>query len=222
MSDLHSWDNQTNRWVKSERAEDGFKELCDSYNEDPMDWYVGPEFTSVDRERLLTLSAGKFEPAEDWHKIQKLGSFAAERDERTKRLTFVQEQSNESTGFRNEHLTRYITLQKRIIPDANQYPPNIEDLKNDCELSPPSSAEEFRFNLKSKSGNRQGATGIFLDQQPPTEVEKLKDKLVDKWGRDKTRRLVLWYRHDETIKYSHPPLPSISDDEEHPASIVRS
>jgi hypothetical protein len=166
MSDLHSWDNQTNRWVKSERAEDGFKELCDSYNEDPMNWYVGPEFTSVDRERLLTLSAGKFEPAEDWHRVQKLGSFAAERDERTKRLTFVQEQSNESTGFRNEHLTRYITLQKRIIPDANQYPPNIEDLKNDCELSPPSSAEEFRFNLKSKSGNRQGATGISSINNP--------------------------------------------------------
>jgi len=219
---LFNWDNETNRWVKSEKAEAGFKALCDSYQENPMDWCVGAEFTSVDRERLLTLSAGKFEPAVDWHEVQNLGSFAAEQDERTKRLTFVQEQSAESVGFRNEHLTRYITLQKTIIPDADQYPPNIEDLKGDCELSPPSSADQFRFNLKSTSGKRQGATGIFLDQQPPDEVEKLKGKFIAEWSRENTRRLVLWYRHGETIKYSYPPLASISDDGEHPASIIRS
>jgi hypothetical protein len=219
---LYTWDNQTKCWVNADQAEDGFRALCDFYDQNPMEWCTGAEFTSVDRERLLTLSAGKFEPALDWHEIKNLGSFAAEQDERTKRLTFVQEQSAESVEFRNEHLTRYITLQKTIIPDISKYPPNIEDLKGDCELSPPSSAEEFRFNLKSKSGNRQGATGIFLNQQPPPEVEKFKDKIIANWGREKTRRLVLWYRHAERIKYSHPPLPSISDDGEHPASIARS
>ena len=151
-----------------------------------------------------------------------MGSFVAEADERTKRLTFVQEQSAASVGFRNEHLSRYITLQKTIIPDLTQYPPNIEDLSGDCELAPPAAANGFRFNLKSKSGRGQGATGVFVDLQPPSEVEKLKDKFIAKWGRGKTRRLVLWYRHAGNIKYSHPPLALISDDGEHPASIVRS
>ncbi len=219
---LFSWNKGNDRWVESDKAEDGFKALCDSYQQNPMDWCAGAAFTSIDRERLLTLSAGKLEPAVDWHKIQTLGSFAAEQDERTKRLTFAQEQSVESVGFRNEHLTRYITLQKTIIPDANQYPPNIEDLRGDCAVSPPTAVHQFCFNLKSKSGKRQGATGIFLNQQPPSEVEKLKDKFIAEWGRENTRRLVLWYRHDETIKYSYPPLASISDDGEHPASIVRS
>jgi hypothetical protein len=222
MVALFSWNQSTNRWAKTEKAKAGFRALCDSYQEKSMDWCVGAAITSVDRERLLTLSAGRLEPTPDWHKVQKLGSFVAEQDERTKRLTFVQEQSVESVGFRNEHLTRYITLQKAIIPDDNQYPANIEDLKGDCVLTPPSSADGFRFNLKSKSGNRQGATGLFLDLQPPGEVEKLKDKFIAEWGRENTRRLVLWYRHGGTIKYSHPPLASISDDGEHPASYVRS
>ncbi len=218
---LYTWIDQNSNWLISEKAEDGFKALCDSYKRNPMDWCAGVEYTSVDRERLLTLSAGKLEPDQKWHAIENLRSFKAEQDERTKRLTFVQEQSAESVEFRNDHLTRYITLQKTIISDPNQYPPNIEDLKGDCELTPPGNTNDFRFNLKSKSGTRQGATGIFLDQQPPDEVENLKGKFIAEWGRDKTRRLVLWYRHDEVIKCSHPPLPSISDDGEHPASIVR-
>jgi len=222
MVALFDWDVGRNRWVGCEHAEDGFAALCDSYQQNPIDWCVGAPFTSVDRERLLTLSAGKLEPTVNWHEVQSLGSFAAEEDERTKRLTFVQEQSADSIGFRNEHLTRYITLQKTILPDTTQYPPNIEDLKGDCELGPPSPVSQFRFNLKSKSGTRQGATGIFLDQQPPDEVEKLKGKFVAEWGRENTRRLALWYRHGEVIKCSHPPLASISDDGEHPASIARS
>jgi hypothetical protein len=218
---LYDWDSQNGRWIVSEKAEDGFEALCDSYEQNPMDWCVGIELTSLDRERLLTLSAGKLEPSLNWHDVQNLPSFQAEQDERTKRLTFVQDQSADSVSFRNEHLTRYITLQKTIIPDNQHYPPNIEDLKGDCALTPPSARDEFRFNLKSKSGSGQGATGIFLDQQPRDEVQKLEDKFVAKWGRAKSRRLVLWYRHGDTIKYSHPPLASISDDGEHPASIVR-
>jgi hypothetical protein len=221
MVALFSWNEASDRWDKTEKAKAGFRALCDSYEEKSIDWCAGAHITSVDRERLLTLSAGRLEPTPDWHEVQKLGSFVAEQDERTKRLTFVQEQSVESVGFRNEHLSRYITLQKAIIPDLEQYPPNIEDLREDCELTPPSPADEFRFNLKSKSGSRQGATGLFLDLQPPPEVEKLKDKFIAEWGRENTRRLVLWYRHDGRIKYSHPPLASISDDGEHPASYVR-
>lgn len=218
---LYNWNKLNSLWVPSEKAEDGFKALCDSFRRDPMDWCVSAEYTSVDRERLLTLSAGKLEPAQNWHEINNLRSYTAEQDERTKRLTFVQEQAVESIDFRNEHLSRYITLQKTIIADPNHYPSNIEDLKDDCELTPPSKANDFRFNLKSKSGTRQGATGIFLDTQPPDEVENLKDKFIDEWGRERARRLAIWYRHEEVIKCSYPPLALISDDGEHPASIAR-
>jgi len=218
---LYDWDSQNDQWAIAEKAEDGFKVLCDSFKSNPMDWCTGNGYTSVDRERLLTLSAGKLEPSENWHEINNLRSFTAEQDERTKRLTFAQEQSVESVDFRKEHLSRYITLQKKIISDPNHYPPNIEDLKGDCELDPPSSTSDFRFNLKSRSGTRQGATVVFLDQEPPDEVENLKGKFVAEWGRERTRRLAIWYRHEEVIKCSFPPLASISDDGEHPASIVR-
>jgi len=187
-----------------------------------MDWCAGDVFTAVDRERLLTLSAGKFEPEVDWHEIQKLGSFVAEQDERTKRLTFVQEQSIDSVEFRNEHLSRYITLQQTIIPNAVDFPPTIQDLKDDCELKPPFKEDGFRFNLKSKSGKAQGATGIFVGLQPPNYVKELQDKLETAWKKENVRRLVIWYEHRGTIECSHPPLASISDDSEHPASIIRS
>ena len=186
-----------------------------------MNWCVGPLVTSVDRERLLTLSAGKLDPHIEWYKVEKLGSFVAEQDERTKRLTFVQEQSTDSVGFRNEHMSRYITLQQTIIPNISFFPATIEDLKGDCEFKPPSRADDFRFNLKSKSGGAQGATGIFLDLQPRSYVEELRDKFIAAWKLENVRRLVIWYRHEGKIKYTHPPIASISDDSEHPASIAR-
>lgn len=221
MAALWDWNQKDRRWRKCEKADDGFDALCDSYNEASMDWCAGATFTSVDRERLLTLSAGKLEPHVDWHKVEKLDSFVAEQDERTKRLTFVQEQSADSVGFRNEHLSRYITLQQTIIPNSSYFPVTIGDLKGDCEMGPPSKADDFRFNLKSKSGKAQGATGIFVDLQPPRYVEELKDKFVAAWKLENVRRLVIWYRHRGKIESIHPPLPSISDDAEHPASYAR-
>jgi len=222
MLSLWRWDEQSGSWCECASTDDGFKDLCDSYQQNNCDWCLENPFTSVDRERLLTLSAGKLEPSADWHTIVKLPSFVAEDDERSKRLTFVQEQHATSVDFRTEHMSRYIKLQNYINGNASNFPPPIHDLRGDCRLRPPAEDSDFRFNLVSKSGSGQGATALFVDLQPPPYVQELKDKFIAAWGRENTRRLVIWYEHQGTIKCEHPPLPQIFDDSEHPASIARS
>ena len=221
MLGLWKWDDAAKGWSVKESADDGFTLLCDSYQDPSLNWCSAVSFTTVDRERLLTLSAGKLAPRSDWHKVENIDSFVAEQDERTKRLTFVQEQAADSVTFRDEYLGRYIKLQTTILPNKDLFPANIADLKEDFELSPPTQADGFRFNLKSKSGTNQGATAIFVGTQPPGFVAELRDKLVTAWKAEYARRLAIWFEHQGQIKVIRPSTPTISDESEHPASIAR-
>jgi len=179
--------------------------------------------TTVDRERLLTLSAGKLQPARDWQEVQNMDSFTSGSDERSKRLTFTHEQTPACDEFRRLHLARYIKLQMSVLANPAYFPPTIQDLVGDWRLQPPSSASGFRFNLVSRSGRVQGATGIFVGLASPDFVRRLMDDLLRAWNKpEETRRLVIWYETANAIRYLHPPLFSITDAGELPASITRS
>lgn len=221
MLALWKWNAREERWCVCETADDGFKELCDSYGTGSCDFCTATPFTPVDRERLLTLSAGKLDPRPDWHLVKTLDSFVAEEDETSKRLTFVHDPCQHSADFRRDHLGRYIKLQTSVIANAANLPPNIHDLRGDCHLRPPKDENNFRYNLVSKSGSAQGATAVFVGLQAPPYVQELRDKFVAAWGQPYTRRLVIWYEHEDMIKCEHLPLPKITDDSEPPTSIAR-
>lgn len=221
MLSVWQWNEQRGEWCECSPTDDGFRQLCDSYEESQFDCCLDNPFTSVDRERLLVLTAGKLEPTADWHTIEKLPSYVAGDDERSKRLTFVQEQHGTSVNFRKEHLRRYIKLQTVVLPNEANFPPTIQDLRGDCHLRPPTNESNFRFNLISRSGSGQGATALFVDLEPPPYVQELRDKFVAAWGQDKTRRLVIWYEHQGQLKCEYQPLPKITDDSEPPTSIAR-
>jgi len=220
MLSLQQWDVQAGRWLDSANADDGFTQLCGTFQEQACDFCLSAAHTALDRERLLTLSAGKLRRTRDWHKVRNMDSYTAEVNERSKRLTFTHEQAAASNEFRCVHLARYITLQMNILTDLENFPPTIQDLKGNWKLQPPQPADEFRFNVVSRSGQAQGATAIFVDLEPPDYANQLKDELVREWGKIQTRRLVIWYRYQNGIRYVHPPLPSITDDLEPPASVA--
>jgi len=220
MISLLCWDPGSQSWRDSPDSNDGFAEFCTEFQQQACDFCLNTPHTTVDRERLLTLSAGMLRRMRSWHNVRNMDSFTAEADERSKRLTFTHEQAPASNDFRRSHMARYITLQMNILADPTNFPPTIQDLSGDWKLQPPQATDGFRFNLLSRSGQVQGATAIFIDLVPPAFAEQLKDDLVREWGQIETRRLVIWYRFQNAIRCIHPPLPSITDDSEPPASIA--
>lgn len=222
MLSLGHWDAQTGTWPDAINADDGFAQLCESFQQRGCDYCSNAPHKAVDRERLLTLSAGKLRRARDWHTVRNMNSFTAEADERSKRLTFTHEQAQASDEFRREYLRRYIKLQMTVLANPANFPPTIQDLAGDWSLQPPSTTQGFRFNLVSRAGRVQGATAIFLDLESPDFVQRLEDDLLRAWDKpEETRRLVIWYEVPNAIRFIHPPLFSITDGIESPASITR-
>lgn len=220
MLSLRRWDAATNTWIDSGDADDGYNQLCGAFHEPQCDFIVDPGTNAVDRERLLTLTAGQLRPTPDWYLVRNIPSFIAEFDERTKRLTFTHESAAESREFRRRHLEALIKLQRAILSDPNSFPPTIHDLRGNWRLRPPRAESDFRFNLESQTGSAQGATAIFVGMLPPDEVQKLRDDLIGAWGKEKARRLVLWYEFQGAFRNTHAPLPTITDDLAPPASIT--
>jgi hypothetical protein len=219
MLSLRHWDVANNAWINSAHADDGFVQLCATFQQPGCDYCVHPPISSVDRERLLTLAAGHLRPAPDWHLVENIPSFIAEPDERTKRLTFTHEQAADSLAFRHSHLAAFIKLQMTILPNAANFPPTIQDLSGNWRLRPPRTDDGFRFNLGPHTGIAHGATAIFLGMVPPDVVQKMKDDLIRAWGKLETRRLVLWYEFQHAIRHVHPAVFNITDDLEPPGSI---
>lgn len=221
MLALWQWVDHGNRWASLAPAADGFAELCGEYNDGHGDYCLDAAFSHLDRERLFALSAGRFRPSKNWYEVGQLDSFTSGSDERCKRLTFTHEQVEASRTFRQEHMARYSKLQTAVLGNVATFPDNIQDLKDDCQLRPPIEAEEFRFNLRSLSGNAAPSTGIFVGVTPSGDAKRLFDSVVREWGWEKTRRLVVWHeRNDGQIQHVRPPLPTISDTSEPPASII--
>jgi len=130
MLSLRHWDVPTGSWRDSRNSDDGFATLCNEFREQACDYCLCDPHTTVDRERLLTLSAGKLRRSRDWHEVRNIDSFTAGPDERSKRLTFTHEQAQASDDFRREHLARYIKLQMSVLANPAHFPPTIQDLLN--------------------------------------------------------------------------------------------
>lgn len=235
MLALYKWKPETRSWIDEERANDGFHNLCASFDNTQCDYCTDTTHNAVDRERLLMLTCGNLPvlaPEKKWHQVDNLDSFRAERDERCKRLTFTHEMAVDSVNYRQKHLEYFITLQSEILANPENFPPILRDLRDNYQLrpprhddwlpQPPRSHHGFRYNLVSRSGQNQGATVIFIGLVPFADVRQLRDNIVRAWGIAQTRRLVIWYKVPNGYRYLEPPPPTHNDDEELPDSYLRS
>jgi hypothetical protein len=221
MLSLRHWDTNEKTWLECERSEDGFQQLCQSFETPNCDFSQNAPHTAVDRERLLTLSAGYLKPRRDWHNVRNMDSFTAEADERTKRLTFTHEPAVESNNFRNECLARFIRLQMAVLTNPVNFPANISDLVGNWRFEPPRVEDGYRFNVVNQTNGDLRATAIFVGLQPRHAAEALKGNLIREWGVSETRRLVIWYEDHQSIRVIPPSPPNFTDDSEPPDSIAR-
>jgi hypothetical protein len=226
MIALRTWNIAQGAWLDAPQANDGFDQLCLSFNEPHCDYCSTAPHNAIDRERLLMLAAGNLpdlRPELKWHQVHNLDSFRSERDERTKRLTFTHEQAPDSATYRQQHLGRFIILQMVILADPANFPRSLHDLRGDWQLRPPRSDDGFRFNLYSRSGLKQGATAIFLGLVPIENVRRLRNDIARAWEKPEyIRRLVIWYQVQNSFHSVESSTPTITDDSELPDSYARS
>lgn len=210
MLTLFGWDQSTGTWKDAAKADDGFGKLCKTFLGN-CDFCQNTPYTSVDRERLFTLSAGKLQPLPNWHAVREVDSFVAESDERSKRITFTHEEGAPSIAFRHSYLERYVDLQTSILTKPENFPDAIQDLRGNWKLQPPNHSNGFRYNLAGLTGDPQGATAIYIGSESREAALQLKDNLIRTWGQDHTRRLVIWYKEQDKFGHTSMPTPSITD-----------
>jgi predicted amidohydrolase len=227
VRELKKWNAANESWDVAVQADDGFQSFCESYETPHLAPCLVENATPVDRERLLTLSAGTLDPVPDWHSVERMQSFICEADERSKRLTFVQDTCPATRDFRNDHIVRFIELQTRVLANEATFPPNIVDLRGNYSIVCPAAATRFRFNLLNRQNNQNGATVIFLGVKPRSEAKEFYQRLRRGWGErdgkmreELVRRIVVAYLDaDGTLRMEHPGLGSFTDDSETPSSI---
>jgi hypothetical protein len=220
MHELWRWDQGVSQWTPTD-PDDGFAAYVGGYGAPPTcNFFPAPATTALARERLFTLSAGKLNTANDWYAPQNIPACIAETDERSKRLTFTHDEVQASRDFRALHMDRYIRL-NQILSTPQNFEGTIVDLRGDWQLQPPDSSSHFRHNLVSQSGRAAGATAIFLGMAAAAEANGVRDNLVDAWTIDHTRRLVVWHDTPGGLQVAGRPLPTITDENEHPASVTR-
>ena len=220
MHELWRWDQGVSQWTPND-PDDGFATYVGGYGaSSTCNFFLAPATTALARERLLTLSAGKLNPANDWYTPQNIPACIAETDERSKRLMFMHDEAEASRDFRALHIDRYIRL-NQILTAPQNFPGTIVDLRGDWQLQPPDSTSKFRHNLVSRSGRPAGATAIFLGMAAAAAANGVRDKLVNAWTIDHTRRLIVWYDTPDGLQVAGRPLPTITDENEPPASVTR-
>ena len=180
MIEVLNWKSSQSKWSVTQPADDGFTSMCSSYD-GACDYCLDESHTSVDRERLLTLSSALMAMRKDWYDVKSLDSYNAESDERSKRLTFTHEVQIASREFRDKCMARFVALQNEVLCNPGLFPPQLGDISNDCKLSPPKGKNGFRFNLASRTAGKPVATGMFLGDSDKRKASRLKDSLVTGW-----------------------------------------
>ncbi|WP_439559040.1 hypothetical protein [Dyadobacter sp.] len=164
----------------------------------------------LEKERLVCLSAGKFlsRPNESWSNLDQLFSIRLpESTENSKRVTFVEDTSDESRDQLKSYMVAVNTLDGEILPDKAQYPSSIADLKAqpvflgygqdvDDDHHKLIHKERYRYNLMNEEGQMIKATVCYLGMTTTQHAIQTYEFLQSMFEEDSMnrRRVVVFYK----------------------------
>jgi hypothetical protein len=164
----------------------------------------------LEKERLVCLSAGKFSHRlhDNWSNLDQLFSIRMlENTETNRRLTFVEDTTEETRQQLETYIAAVNTLDGEILPDKDQYPNSIADLRAypiflgygqdvDHNHSKLIHKERYRYNLVNKDGSMIKATVCYLGSTTRTHAIKTFEILQSMFDTDSMnrRRVVVFYR----------------------------
>ena len=184
------WSN--NNWSSTERVQNS--ELIHSCKEmgGEFDFLLDNDLTSINRERLLSLSTGKINSSHWTHPTEN-SLFKISNDERSNRITLFQDP--ETKKKKEALLSQFNSLAHQFqnpdnIPDDSQ----MTDLKDGC---------QFRYQEGKLSYNVVGnkdipACLVWAGDMPLRRARQLKDDIINSIkdeNTNKTKRILIWYNH---------------------------
>ena len=191
LTALYNWDGG---WQPTARADDGFSELCDALLPDAGDLScLKGNPSPIGVERLLELSLGTLDPAEDWYRPDKLTAFQIADDEFNNRTNFTHDPSVAHRSEREQRLMHYGFLKNTILANPANLPFGLKDaaLRFD-----PASLPETRYllNLHSESVPERKGTGIYLGLVPVYKAKTVRDRVVNLFkDGQQGKQVMVWY-----------------------------
>lgn len=181
-------------WQPSEAADDGFAALCASLLNEAGDLScIAGNPLHLDVERLVELSLGSLDPAENWSFPEKLTAMKILDDETNNRTNFTHDPSLVQADARRQKLLRYGFLKNAIVADQSWMPHGLSDarLGYDPALAP---SQRYLLNLHSRSNNHKKGTGIYLGRETASKANSVRDRVVSLLKDDQQgKKVIVWY-----------------------------
>lgn len=204
------WDSSLRRWVNEPKADDELDFFCNEHGCNPVELFDA-NMTTINKERLLALSNGIVKH-KNWYKVDELKYFQSKCDEVIYRMTVAQDPDTDSRNYRSMHLNNFRRLKKQILTNPINFPQNIKDLANDCEIKYPINSAKYNYNLISSAGLNP-ATVAFVGNEPDNIAQKLFKEMYKSLDENDWRRLVIWYEKDgKILSLVHPETSKIDVD----------
>jgi len=188
LTALYSWEEG---WQRVTPANDGFGALCDTLSGDAGDLSCLKDNSSpLAVERLLELTLGTLDPAEDWFKPARLSAFRIADDEFNVRTNFTHDPQH--TQVRETRLMHYGFLKNTILADPANLPQGLKDAA--LRVDPAAGGAALLLNLQSESVPARKGTGIYLGLVPGHRAKTVRDRVVSLF-RDgqQGKQVLVWY-----------------------------
>jgi len=161
-----------------------------------FDKLLDPELSSLNRERLLSLSTGVIS-GKDWYNPNASTLFNIDNSEKSFRLSVFQDPLTQAT--KKEWLIRYASLSTGYLNQDGIFPQDshLGDLENQPVID--YSPHAFHYNVRSASATP--ACIVYLGDADPSMVNELKAYLLGSAPQDNSYRLrlMILYNHLGTL-----------------------
>jgi hypothetical protein len=218
LTRLYSW---REGWQPVALADDGFGDLCDRLAGDTGDLSCLRDNPSpVAMERLLELSLGALDPAEDWYKPAKLSAFRIADDELNHRTNFTDDPHH--AAGREGRLMQYGFLKNTILADPANLPHGLQDAVLRFDMG--AGGEALLLNLHSESVPERKGTGIYLGLVPTHRAKTVRDRVVSLFkDGQQGKQVLVWYlaQGGAIVAVPSEAHPLISDNPQKPSNSYK-
>lgn len=185
----YSWNGQS--WVAATTINDGYTINC-PWQVSRLAPLLHENPSHITKEIIINRSVGAFAGSvKEFHKVKSVNSMDGEQ---IRRITFVQDQSQESRDYRQLVNTLFRELCTSVLATPSNFPVNISF----CSTDPQLGLFEGIFNLSNDG--RDLAIVCYLGYVPTDEVAKVYSEICSLTHSYDRRKICVWFKDDNGLQ----------------------
>jgi len=202
------WCNQTGEWLPA-AVSDGFAQMCQPFG-DVMP-LGGVVLTALDQERLLILTNGRIENADNWWAAENLLTSTMDATELHKRVSVDLPDEPEIRQLRNELLGNFSRLRNDIIPNGSLLPERFSSIPGDWNFNYQAVVGSYHVNVRKGDGTAP-TTACFVGNQSAADQQRLFERLYKLSSEHNPRLLMWWVEGGIHLRLNCSPAPRFGED----------